>query len=432
MISLLNVYNGGIYINIEEADNKSELLKFALDNGMIDLSYVQEQIEMNKRKELLKKHPYKIWEGKDGKWYTYLPDEERGRVLKKKKSQEEIENLLISYYKEQSKNPTIKDIFNEWILEKLEYNEISKPTYDRYKIDFNRYFMSDNMFGERRIKTITPDDIERFIKKTIVDQNLTAKSYGNLRILIYGIFKKCKNCVGFSITQVVGDMQISKKIFKKTIKENSFEVFNEEELNRISSYLTAHVDIINLGILLMFSSGMRIGELCTLKSSDIESNIIKVRRTETIYRDEDGKQVYDVKEFPKTEAGVRDIIIPTNDMWILERIYCINPSGEYLFEKNSQRLKALFFRKRLYSVCNQCGIIPKSPHKIRKTYGSILLDNGVDKRFILEQMGHTDIICTENHYHRGRKSIDKKTEIVNDIDEICIEDQNTKSNRTYV
>ena len=47
----------------------NELLKYAVENGMIDISYVQEQIEMNKRNELLKKHPYKIWEGKDGKWY---------------------------------------------------------------------------------------------------------------------------------------------------------------------------------------------------------------------------------------------------------------------------------------------------------------------------------------------------------------------------
>lgn len=48
-------------------ENKDDLLKYAVENGMIDLSYVQEQIEMNKRKELLDKHPYKIWEGKDGK-----------------------------------------------------------------------------------------------------------------------------------------------------------------------------------------------------------------------------------------------------------------------------------------------------------------------------------------------------------------------------
>ena len=59
-----------------------ELLKCTIENGMIDLSYVQEQIEMNKRKVLLGRHPYIIvWQGNDGKWYTYLPDEKR-RILK--------------------------------------------------------------------------------------------------------------------------------------------------------------------------------------------------------------------------------------------------------------------------------------------------------------------------------------------------------------
>ncbi len=62
---------------------------------MIDVSYVQEQIEMNKREELLKKHPYKIWEGKDGKWYTYLPDKEKGRIPRKRSTKKELEQLVI-------------------------------------------------------------------------------------------------------------------------------------------------------------------------------------------------------------------------------------------------------------------------------------------------------------------------------------------------
>ena len=44
-----------------------ELLQYALEHGMIDMSYVQEQMEMNKREAFLRKHPYEIWEGKDGK-----------------------------------------------------------------------------------------------------------------------------------------------------------------------------------------------------------------------------------------------------------------------------------------------------------------------------------------------------------------------------
>ena len=38
-----------------------EILKYAIEHDMIDMSYMQQQIEMNKRQELLEKHPYSIW-----------------------------------------------------------------------------------------------------------------------------------------------------------------------------------------------------------------------------------------------------------------------------------------------------------------------------------------------------------------------------------
>lgn len=60
-----------------------DLLKYAVDRGMIDLSYVQEQMRMDERAAILEKHPYSIWHGNDGKWHTYLPDEEKGRVPRK-------------------------------------------------------------------------------------------------------------------------------------------------------------------------------------------------------------------------------------------------------------------------------------------------------------------------------------------------------------
>ena len=71
-------------------------MNYAIDNGMIDMSYIQEKINMSKRKELLNKHPYKIWEGKDGKWYTYIPDQEKGRILKKRINKENLEEDIIN------------------------------------------------------------------------------------------------------------------------------------------------------------------------------------------------------------------------------------------------------------------------------------------------------------------------------------------------
>ncbi len=61
-----------------------DILQFIIDNGMININDVQNSMEIMKREELLKKHLYKIWEGKDDKWYTYLPDKVKGRILKKR------------------------------------------------------------------------------------------------------------------------------------------------------------------------------------------------------------------------------------------------------------------------------------------------------------------------------------------------------------
>ncbi|MCG8399650.1 hypothetical protein LWS67_24490, partial [Bacillus atrophaeus] len=59
--------------------DEKELLKYAVENGILDIALVQEQVEMNKREKILKKHPYDIWEGKDGYWRTYIPCKEKGR-----------------------------------------------------------------------------------------------------------------------------------------------------------------------------------------------------------------------------------------------------------------------------------------------------------------------------------------------------------------
>lgn len=98
---------------------------------MIDLSYMQEQIEMNKRKELLKKHPYKIWKGKDGKWRRYLSEENSERRMIKRNSLEAVESVVIEHIREQINNPTIEDVFNEWNDRRVELGKISKPTQER-------------------------------------------------------------------------------------------------------------------------------------------------------------------------------------------------------------------------------------------------------------------------------------------------------------
>lgn len=59
----------------------TEDLKYCLDKGIINLPDIQSIIEMEKKKELLAKHLYQPWQGKNGSWYVYLPDNRRQTTL---------------------------------------------------------------------------------------------------------------------------------------------------------------------------------------------------------------------------------------------------------------------------------------------------------------------------------------------------------------
>lgn len=395
--------------------NVNAVLQYAVEHDMLDVQYVQDQIEMLKKEELLKKHPYKIWQGKDGKWRTYLPDEEKGRSMKKRNTEAEIKDIVAEYWKEKTENPTVRELYDEWISDKLKRQEIVKETRDRYNRQFDESLQE---FGKRRVKSIEEFDIEDTILNAIYEHDLTAKGYSNLRTLFYGIFKRAKKkkMVDFSITEVIADMDISKKSFRKVIKTDEELVFSEDETEKVINYIMeSDLDILNLGILLYFKSGARPGELVALKREDLMGNVLHIRRTEIFYKGDDGKNVYEVRDFPKTAAGIREVILPSSAGWILKEIRKKNPFGEYLFERNGERIRTYTFTSRLKTICRKLGIVNKSLNKIRKTYGTILLDSGVEESLVIAQMGHTDIKTTKRYYYRNRKNLQQKREVIDKV-----------------
>lgn len=102
-------------------------------------------------------------------------------------------------------------------------------------------------------------------------------------------------------------------------------------------------------------------------------------------------------------------------MWIMDDLIN-NSSSEFLFTNdNGERITTNVVRRRLEKINRKLGIKHKSPHKLRKTYASILLDNNLDNNLITSLMGHTDISMTEGHYHRDRKDQDKKNALVSNL-----------------
>lgn len=82
----MGTYDNGSY-------SKDEILQEALQSGIIDFDMLCQRIKDMKRKEIISNHPFSIWQNKEGLWMTYLPDAEKGRVFRKRKTQKYADSL---------------------------------------------------------------------------------------------------------------------------------------------------------------------------------------------------------------------------------------------------------------------------------------------------------------------------------------------------
>ena len=395
-------------------------LQYAIDNGIIDLPNIQSIIEMTKKQELLNKHPFKVWYGTDNKWHTYLPDEEKGRVPRKRNSKEEIEKVIIEYWKEKEENPTIKELFYQWNNSLLKNNLIKTNTACRNESCFKRHYSE---FGEKRIKDTDLDMWVEFLEEQIPKYNLSAKSFAGLKTISKGILKlsKRKKYIDFTAQDVIEDLILPKNGFYRKHKNDEDEVYTTEETSLIINYCKENRDIWCDCINLIFVTGMRVGEAVALKHDDLDPKnlCIKVHSTESRRKDENGIVRTFIQDSAKTDAGVRIVVLPKQYQYLLTSLWWASSNSEYIFEFKNKRIHTNAIRKKLARVCKLVGVPYKSPHKIRKTFCSILLDNNINNSFVTSQMGHTDIKTSEIFYHRNRNSEAEKVEMLSAIKEFA-------------
>lgn len=393
--------------------SEKQILNFALENGIIDIGTIQKQIEMNERKRYLDMHDAGIWLASDGRYKTYIFHEGQRRIVAKK-SKSAVEDVVIEHYKSVESEPTLKAVFYLWTNKKLEFGEMQKQTFDRYERDFNRFFKESSLL-ETKIKYITEDDLEDYIRKTIHDLQLSAKAWGNLRTLLNGMFKyaKKKGYTKIQISNFMGELELSKKIFARKEVGEFEEVFTEAELDKLISYLRSKPNMNHLGILMAAYTGMRVGEIAGLKQEDIYNDYIYVHRTQIRYKNESGIEVYEVRDCPKTEAGVRKVVITDALEPIIKQLRIKSFGNEYLFCENGKMKTIHCFTMALYTACDKVGIPRRSMHVLRKTYATRLINAGVDEAIIINLMGHTEISTTRNYYYYNDKLMPQIKEKVN-------------------
>ncbi|MGF7017973.1 integrase [Lachnospiraceae bacterium PF1-21] len=392
------------------------MLIIAKNYDTVDEARICEIYMRMQNQKYLDCHNHNIWQGKNGVWYTYLDDEnsKRGYVLKTRTSQTGIEDLVIDFYKKKEEDPTLEEMFEIWINRKKENKEVKPQTVNKYRSNYKRFF-DGTVINKMRVRKITEDDLDSFIRRAICEGELTNKAYSSMRILIRGIFKmaKLKKFTQISISTFFNDIDLPSSIFKRTVRNNKKEVFWTHEIPLIKEYLDKSENVFDWGVALTFETGMRVGETSALKNSDFSPKYVHVQRTEVHYYDEDlGKSVREVQEMAKTDAGNRHIILTDKARELYERVRGENPNGEFLFEFNGRRLSYNRFNKRLKKACDNLGFTSRTMHKIRKTYGTTLLNNNVPESLVAEMIGHADISTTKKFYYIENQEDDTKIEAI--------------------
>ena len=144
---------------------------------------------------------------------------------------------------------------------------------------------------------------------------------------------------------------------------------------------------------LLYSAGIRVSELVNLdiKNVDLKQRLIKV--------------------FGK---GSKERLVPINKK-------CIDTINKYLKKRNLIILRYgsknnLFLedngkpvnRQKVYKILRQQGekINRKiSPHTMRHSFATHLLENGADLRVVQELLGHASIVTTQLYTHISKKAL---------------------------
>lgn len=407
-----------------------DTLQFIIDNSIINLDDVRMSMEKSKRNAILKKHPYDIWIASDGRVKTYVEDETKAkkRRLIAKSSREELEDYIVKDYIKRHPvkkvNHSVEAVFKEWIAYALKEKDIEKNTADRYQNDYDRFIL-ETKFSKIDIESVSNSDVIRFLKDTLNENHITRKTFSNLKTVLNGIFsyamsEKNLNCISMSYT--LKDYKVSDKKFKKNIVRDEEQVYSEKEISIISDYIIKNYrSTRELGILLALLTGLRAGELCSLKTSDQEKEMLYIQRTEIKYKDAGNKTIYSVREFPKSECSMNGIELSNSAMNVLSLIRKLNLkngiSSEFLFyEPEYGRLKSYFFSRALKKICNETGVRYRSMHKLRKTYASYLLANGVEEKIAQAQLRHKDSATTHKYYEFSIRNKEYKRDVLNKND----------------
>lgn len=276
------------------------------------------------------------------------------------------------------------DFINEFVVDLVYVRNYSKNTVDSYRADMEQFY---ELMNNKALDKITTEDIRGYIKHlSTVSEKSLARKLSTLRTFYDFMVKK--SYLAVSPMDSIEGPKIGKYLP---------DVLTISEVDRLLDFEPDnHFSFRNRCILeLLYSTGLRISELTSLKLENVslEESLVKVM----------GK-------------GSKERIVPLNDIateymskYIKEVRPCMlkKEQTDYIFLNNHGKVltrQAVFkmIKKRAEDIKLGKEI---SPHTLRHSFATHLLQNGADIRFIQELLGHSDVGTTEIYTHIANETL---------------------------
>lgn len=175
-------------------------------------------------------------------------------------------------------------------------------------------------------------------------------------------------------------------------------VLNQTEQAKLLRCLYDEMDIYKMGILICISTGLRLGEICSLKWEDIDliRKVLHVNTTvQRIAADNEMRRTILLEGNPKSIFSRREIPLSEDIVKLLTPYY--TDSDKYVINRNHP-MEPRTYQNKFQNYLKKAGVEKKNFHALRHTFATNCINSGADIKSLSEILGHSDVKITLNRY----------------------------------
>ena len=297
---------------------------------------------------------------------------------------------------------TIREIAAAWKEYKRPY--VKQSTMAAYVLILENHILPT--FGEDN--SLPEQSVQAFVLHKI-ESGLSTKSVKDILIVLkmvmkFGVKKEWMPYYEWDIK------------YPPSSENKVLDVLSVTNHRKILNHIQSHFTFMGLGIYISLSTGLRIGEICALKWSDINvtDGILTVNRTiERIYIIEGEKKHTElVINTPKTKNSCREIPMNKELLGMLKPLKKVVNDDYYILTNDERPTEPRTYRNYYKRLMEKLDIPKLKYHGLRHSFATRCIEVGCDYKTVSVLLGHSNISTTLNLYvhpnmEQKKRCIDK-------------------------